>query len=160
MSTFWESETYAIIKAMKRSGNRPGVIAEWKDAVERWAGLPENLSNKDAAAVRAWLPAWQPRPFYTATELAPMWPALAIAVGATMRLTHPKSAMRLEHELDFGGLPRVEIGAGPVIRVKEPSEKIEDIPHISTYPCDYFIVERIHHWNRPLSVKEFFDAFN
>lgn len=139
MTTFWESETYAIIKAMKRSGNRPGVIAEWKDAVERWANLPENLGNKDAAAVRAWLPAWQPRPFYTATELAPMWPALAIAVGATMRLTHPKSAMRLANELDFGGLPRAVIGNATT---------------------SYFIVERIHHWNRPLSEKEFFDAFD
>jgi hypothetical protein len=124
---------------MKRSGNRPGVIAEWKDAVERWADLPENLSNKDAAAVRAWLPAWQPRPFYTAAELAPMWPALAIAVGATMRLAHPKSAMRLTNELDFGGLPRVVVDHGP---------------------SNYFIVERIHHWNRPLTMKEFLDALN
>ncbi len=148
MTTFWESETYAIIKAMKRSGNRPGVIAEWKDAVERWANLPENLGNKDAAAVRAWLPAWQPRPFYTATELAPMWPALAIAVGATMRLAHPKSAMRLAHELDYGGLPRVQPMA------------LENSMWNGNYPRDYFIVERIHHWNRPLTVKEFLDALN
>jgi hypothetical protein len=140
MNTFWESETYAIIKAMKRNGNRPGLIAEWKDAVERWAMLPENVKNADAAAVRAWLPAWQPRPFYTATELAPMWPALAIAVGATMRLTHQKSAMRLAHELDFGGLPRVIV---------------------ENATTSYFIVERIHHWSgRSLSHEEFFDAFD
>ncbi len=144
MTTFWESETYAIIKAMKRSGNRPGVIAEWKDAVERWADLPENLGNKDAAAVRAWLPAWQPRPFYTASELAPMWPALAIAIGATMRLAHPKSPMRLANELDFGGLPRVQM-----------LDQSDDL-----WASNYFIVERIHHWNRPISREEFSDAFN
>lgn len=137
MTTFWESETYAIIKAMKRNGNRPGLIAEWKDAVERWANLPENARCADAAAVRAWLPAWQVRPFYTATELAPLWPALAIAVGATMKLAHPKSPMRLANELDFGGLPRVQIEG---------------------QPTDYFIVERIHHWNRPLTLKEFRNA--
>lgn len=144
MSTFWESETYAIIKAMKRNGNRPGLIAEWKDAVERWAMLPENVRNTDAAAVRAWLPAWQPRPFYTATELAPMWPALAVAVGATMKLPHLKSPMRLANELDFGGLPRVRL----------------TYPHNADkfYSGDYFIVERIHHWNRPLTMKEFIDA--
>jgi hypothetical protein len=154
VTTFWESETYAIIKAMKRSGNRPGVIAEWKDAVERWADLPENLGNKDAAAVRAWLPAWQPRPFYTAAELAPMWPALAIAVGATMRLVHPKSAMRLANELDFGGLPRVELTLDYPVDGNELD--VRNLPHFR----DYFIVERIHHWNRPLSVKEFLDALD
>lgn len=137
MSTFWESDTYAIIKAMERSGNRPGLIAEWKDAVERWAMLPENFYTTDAAAVRAWLPAWQPRPFYTATELAPMWPALAVAVGATMKLPHVKSPMRLANELDFGGLPRVQIAG---------------------MPTDYFIVERIHHWNRSLTEEEFRNA--
>ncbi len=154
MTTFWESETYTIIKAMKRSGNRPGLITEWKDAVERWADLPENLGNKDAAAVRAWLPAWQPRPFYTAAELAPMWPALAIAVGATMRLAHPKSAMRLEHELDFGGLPRVEL------ELSFPSNGTDPVSHDLPYHRDYFIFQRIHHWNRPLSMKEFLDALN
>lgn len=148
MSTFWESDTYAIIKAMKRNGNRPGLIAEWKDAVERWAMLPENVRNADAAAVRAWLPAWQPRPFYTATELAPMWPALAVAVGATMKLPHVKSPMRLANELDFGGLPRVRVDYG-----------IKDVAHFKVHPRDFFIVERIHHWNRPLTMKEFIDAF-
>lgn len=120
---FWESETYAIIKAMKRNGNRPGLIAEWKDAIERWAMLPENVRNADAAAVRAWLPAWQPRPFYTAAELAPLWPALAVAVGASMHLARPKSSMRLANELDFGGLPFF-MWSGK----------------------KYYIVERVHYW--------------
>lgn len=138
MSSFWESETYQIVKAMKRSGNRPGLIEEWKDAVERWALLPENANSADAAAVRAWLPTWQPRPFYTATELAPLWPALAIAIGYTTRMSAPKSPMRLANELDFAGLPRAII---------------------DNVRSSYFIVERIHHWNRPITHKEFLDAY-
>ena len=139
MSEFWKSDTYAIIKAMKRNGNRPGLIAEWKDAIERWAMLPENVRNADAAAVRTWLPAWQPRPFYTAAELAPLWPALAVAVEASMHLARPKSSMRLANELDFGGLPRLWL---------------ED-----SRASDYFIVERIHHWaGRMVTVEEFRNA--
>lgn len=120
--TFWKGETWAIVKAMKATGNRPGVIAEWKDRVAQWAQM--HPSDTNAAAVNAWLPLWQPRPFYTAEELAPMWPALAIAVEHT---THwpavPKSAKRLEFELDYAGLPfRFSIGR------------------------KYYIVERIHYW--------------
>lgn len=119
---FWKGETAAIVKAMKATGNRPGVIAEWKEKVAQWAQM--HRTDPNAAAVNAWLPLWQPRPFYTAEELAPMWPALAIAVGHT---THwppiPKSAKRLEFELDYAGLPfRFSMGR------------------------KYYIVERIHYW--------------
>lgn len=119
---FWKGETWAIVKAMKATGNRPGVIAEWKEKVAQWAQM--HRTDPNAAAVNAWLPLWHPRPFYTAEELAPMWPALAIAVGHT---THwppvPKSAKRLEFELDYAGLPfRFSIGR------------------------KYYIVERIHYW--------------
>ena len=126
MITFWESETYAIIKAMKRNGNRPGLIAEWKDAIERWAMLPENMRCPDAAAVRAWLPVWQPRVGYTVEELAPMWPALAIAVGhATHWPAVLKSPKRLEFELDYAGLPF------HLVRLQK-----------------FYIVERVHHWSK------------
>lgn len=115
------SETYHIIEMMKATGNQPGVIARWKEAVAEWA--QKNRTLPDAVAVNAWLPLWQPRPFYTAEELAPMWPALAIATGFTNRWPSVvKSAKRLEHELDFYGLPRL------------------------AYCRKYFIVERIHHW--------------
>jgi hypothetical protein len=113
-------ETQHIIAAMRATGNQTGVIERWKRIVEEWSGLALNDSN--AAAVRAWLPLWQSRPFYTAEELAPMWPALAIVTGFTSRWRVPKSAVRLASELDFFGLPRV---------------------------CDhykFFICERIHHW--------------
>ena len=115
-------ETYHIINAMRRAGNY-GVIARWKDSVARWAEL--HPDDADAAAVLAWLPFWQVRPFYTVEELAPIWPALAIATGFTERWPAVlKSARRLEFELDFHGLPRIGF---PEWR-------------------HYFICERIHHW--------------
>ena len=105
---------------MRRAGNY-GVIARWKDSVARWAEM--NLDDPDAAAVRAWLPFWEVRPFYTAEELAPMWPALSIVTGYTNQWRIVvKSARRLEHELDFHRLPRV------------PSY------------AKHFICERFHHW--------------
>lgn len=119
-------ETRHIIEMMKATGNRPGVIAQWKEAVAEWA--QKYRTNPDAAAVNAWLPLWQPRPFYTAEELAPMWPALAIATGFTNKWpTVLKSARRLEHELDFYGLPRLMI----------PFRQ-------------YFVVERLHYWRDAL----------
>ncbi len=127
-NSFWEGETYAIIKAMKATGNRPGIIAGWKNALEHWANTIDP-TNGDRAAVRAWLPLWQPRPFYTAEELAPMWPALAIAIGFTNRWPEVlKSPQRLAFELDYGGLPRCTSGLGQWGK--------------------YFIVEQIHRWQQ------------
>jgi hypothetical protein len=109
MSTtaFWKGgETYHIIQAMKATGNQPGVIAQWKESVAAWAQM--HRTDPDAAAVNAWLPLWEVRPFYSAIELAPLWPALAIATGFTDKWPSVlKSAKRLEHELDFHGLPRL-----------------------------------------------------
>lgn len=117
------SETPHIIQAMKATGNQPGVIERWKEAIAVWAQM--NRADPNAVAVNAWLPLWQPRPFYTADELAPLWPALAIATGFTNRWpTVVKSARRLEFELDFYGLPRL-------------AEFRE-----------YFICERLHHWRQ------------
>lgn len=118
------SETYHIIEMMKATGNRPGVIEQWKGAVADWA--QKYRTDPDAAAVNAWLPLWQPRCGYTADELAPLWPALAIATGFTNRWPAVvKSARRLEHELDFHGLP---------FRLLREQK--------------YYIVERIHHWRK------------
>lgn len=119
-------ETFHIIRAMKATGNQPGIISAWKERVASWAQM--RRTDPDAAAVNAWLPLWQPRPFYTVEELAPMWPALAIATGFTNRWpTVLKSARRLEHELDYHGLPR-----------------------LANHPR-YFACEKIHYWrNAPL----------
>jgi hypothetical protein len=120
--TYWKGgETYHIIQAMKATGNQPGIIAQWKESVAAWAQM--NRTDPNAAAVNAWLPLWQPRPFYTAEELAPLWPALGIATGFTQRWPNVlKSSRRLEYELDFQGLPRLR------------------------YFPDHFICERIHYW--------------
>lgn len=120
---FWKGETAAIVKAMKASGNREGVIANWKEGLRLWAEA--NPNNPDAAAALAWLPHWRVRPFYSADELAPLWPALAIAIGYTVKWPAvAKSARRLEFELDYAGLPRLP----------------------GVFWRKYFIVERIHHW--------------
>lgn len=117
-------ETYHIIQAMKATGNQPGIIAKWKAKVEAWAQM--NRTNPDAAAVNAWLPLWEIRPWYTAEELAPLWPALAIATSFTDRWPAVlKSAKRLEHELDFYGLPHFEMNGQK-----------------------YYIVERLHFWSK------------
>lgn len=133
---FWNGETYAIVKAMKATGNREGIIADWKEKVAAWAHMHQTDPN--AAAVCAWLPHWQIRPFYTVEELAPMWPALAIAIGHTTQWPAVlKSPRRLEFELDYAGLPTVNGG----MLFGRPK---------------YYIVERIHHWaNRMFSAEEF-----
>lgn len=123
-SGLFSHESYHIIKAMKAAGNRPGIIASWKHDVAVWAQM--NRTDPNAAAVNAWLPLWQPRPIYTAEELAPMWPALAIATGFTNRWPAVlKSPKRLEHELLYLNLPYVDLPAGR-----------------------YFIVERVHFWSK------------
>jgi hypothetical protein len=117
----WKGETHHIIQAMKATGNQSGIIQQWKSLVAYWAAC--NSTDPDAASVNAWLPLWEVRPFYSAIELAPMWPALAIATGFTDKWPSVlKSAKRLEHELDFHGLPRLR------------------------YFPSYFICERIHYW--------------
>lgn len=119
---FWKGETHAIVKAMKATGNRPGIIAEWKERVVEWAQM--HRTDPNAAAVNAWLSHWQPRPLYTVEELAPMWPALAIAVGHTDKWPAVlKSPQRLAFELDYAGLPsRIVLGR------------------------KYYIVEALHVW--------------
>jgi hypothetical protein len=122
VGSYWQGETWHIIRQMKRAGNHPGVIERWKASVATWAQM--NRTDPNAAAVIAWLPLWRPRSFYTAEELAPMWPALAIATGYTNHWPAVlKSPRRLERELDFHLLPRLP----------EPWRQ-------------FFICERINHW--------------
>ena len=103
MSTFFKSPTYRIVRAMRMTGNSPGIIAQWKARVSEWAH--RNPTGKNEAAVLAWLPLWQPRPFYTAAELVPIFPVLEVALGFSARPSHVKSAARLANELKFAGLP-------------------------------------------------------
>lgn len=120
MTDFWKSDTARIVKAMKAGGNQSGLIALWKAFVEAWANTN---AGPDAEAAKAWLPAWQTRALYTADELAPIFPALAVAFKFSERMTPQKSPARLRNELIFAGLPHRVIGG-----------KL------------YFAVERLHFW--------------
>lgn len=128
---FWDSDTYKIVQAMKATGNRPGVVQQWKDMVERMA---LNMDGPDALALRAWLPLWQARPAYTAPELAPIFPALALMLGFATRLPATKPAIQLASELAFAQLPHRYIGGAL-----------------------YYIVERLHHWPK-VSQEDFENA--
>lgn len=132
---FWDGPTYGVIKAMKASGNRPGVIAQWMQLAHQWA---LDHRGPDAAAIREWLPYFQARPFYTAFELTPMFPALVTALGLSDRPPNYSSG-RLAHELDFGGLP--------VLKRDDGSEWFEN-PVDRSRTDRYYIVERIHHWRK------------
>jgi len=106
MSAMHKTTTYRIVQAMKATGNQPGIVAQWKAQIEQWAA--NEVNNPDAVAVRAWLPLWQVRNHYSARELAPIWPVLAIVLGLTTQMEHIKSPARLENELNFARLPYFE----------------------------------------------------
>lgn len=121
---FWQGETYAIAKAIKAAGNGRGIVQQWKDRVEQWAR--SNPSAPDAVAVRAWLPFWQVRAGYTAEELAPIWPALAIMIGKATRFPPVlKSPMRLGFEMDYAGIQSRML-----------------------WGRKYYLVERPYYWSR------------
>lgn len=128
MNDFYQGPTYKIVQAMKATGNQPGVIEQWREMVEHWAGTHP---GPDAAAILAWLPMWQSRPFYTAAELAWIFPVLAVALRITPTLRPMKSARRLANELDFAGLPKFYVMDG-----------------YAEGDAPYYVVERIHYWTR------------
>lgn len=134
MTRFWDSPTYKIIKAMKATGNRAGVVAQWKEMIEQWAN--NQINNPDAVAIRSWLPMWQIRPFYAVEELAPLWPMLAVALGIVERPFHFISPARLAFMLDYGKLPKVRYNGR-----------------------DYYVVERLHYWKNA-EAKEIENVFN
>lgn len=122
MKNFWQSDTAMIVRKMRVSGNQAGVIALWKNMVAHWA---QNASVPDAEAVKAFLPLWQVRPCYTAAELAPIFPVLAVALGLRERPLPQKSAKRLENELKFARLPHFERD-GKIFFVVEQCHKAEE----------------------------------
>lgn len=102
MNAFWKSDTYRIVEKMKATGNQPGLIQLWKNMVAYWA---EHNSGPDAQAIKDFLPLWQVRPYYTAAEMAPIFPMLAIALGLRERPEAQKSPARLANELKMARLP-------------------------------------------------------
>lgn len=136
--------TYLIVRAMLDRGNSPGLLREWFTGLLTWA---EANKGPDASALRAWLPMAKPRPFYTAGELATMWPAFKLALGLATRMSEPPSANRLANELKFHGLP--------VLRNSEGFGGFYQLG-VSRSFGEYFIVERCHYWRRlELTQEEF-----
>ena len=134
---FWTSNTFHIIKLMKAQGNGQGVVAWWIDKARRWA---EANAGQDAEALKAWLPHWQARPFYTAQELSPMFPALEIGLNLSRKWNAPKHPTRLRNELIMGDLPRLTNIDGT----------------LEFHGKEYFIVERFGHWRKRLvTIEEF-----
>lgn len=126
MTDFWQSDTYKIVEMMKATGNAPGLIERWKNMVEGWV---QCNAGPDVEAAKAWLPMWQVRPFYTAAELAPLFPVLAVTLGLRKKPGPIKSANRLENELIFARLPALG------------TYYLHDMR-----AAKYFIVERQHFW--------------
>lgn len=122
---FWRSDTARIVRVMKAAGNRPGVIAEWKRAMEDWT---QSASSPEADAVKAWLPAWQARSYYTAAELAPIFPVLAVVLGFRDRPAPAKGAALLANELRMAGLPHFERD-GKLYFVVEQCHRAEEFAH-------------------------------
>lgn len=121
MNEFWKSDTYRIVQKMKASGNMPGIVQVWAQHVYWWA---REHRGPDADAVLAWFPSWQIRDLYNATELGPIFPVLAVALGLRERPEAQKSPFRLANELRMALLPHRLIAG----------------------ECLYFAVARLHHW--------------
>lgn len=122
MTKFWDGHIYLVVEKLKATGNQPGIIHHWKSIVQEWANKEETA---DAASVRHMLPLWQERPFYTAAELAPIMPALAMVLGA--------------NNISRGHMPRVMSPA----RLKS-ALKHARLPHHEVEKTTYFIVEYTH----------------
>ena len=144
---FWSGPVWPVANAMMRSGNQPGIIKQWVASAYQWA-----LDNRgpDAGAIKAWVPHFQPRPFYTAAELTPMWPALVAAMGLPFRNVN-YSPGRLANALDYAKLPLLIRDDGGVW-FRDPARPGEE--------STYYIVEQVHYWKkRHLSQEEFEDAY-
>lgn len=145
---FWNSPTAHIVRRMKETGNRPGIVRVWKDGMEEWAkSVPDNIHKQ---AVRAWLPQWIVRPFYSSEELAPIIPALSLLFGYETRWGGQKSPNRLANELEFAGLPLLENASGGFVFMHPGSGRL----------TKFFVVEQLHHWrDHPLTQREFEEFF-
>lgn len=149
---FWNSSTAKIVGVMLRTGNQPGLIAQYKTAMEEWAKA--NPTEVDAKALLAWLPMFKPRPFYTAAELVPLFPVLGFLFDFTQRIEAQKSAFMLKRELDFANLPMLEnldnAGTHNIFVFRHPLTGEDD---------HFFIVEQVHYWRKQKMSQAYFAEF-
>ena len=71
----------------------PGIVAQWKAEIERWAIGAVN--NPDAVRCVRGFPCGKSPTVLHSGELAPMWFALAIALGLQTRMLETPSARKL-----------------------------------------------------------------
>lgn len=141
---FWDSEVYKVIVGLKRCGNQPGMVATWIASVAEWA--ERNAAHPDARAINGMLPLWRARPFYSASELAPIIPALALAFGISEKPSPAMTGARLQYQLEYGGLPKLRRDNGTTF--------FHDTMGVLR---EYFIVEHIHKWAKEVLSQEEFD---
>lgn len=135
-----------IVRIMKSTGNRAGVVTQWVSAAVQWA---EKNPGADGQAVKDWIAHWQVRPFYAPIELVPLIPALSVGLGVLDKPLPQFSAARLDNMLTFAGLPKLQrAGGGYWFRHPYRLEAEQ-----------FFIVEQIHLWkNRKLTQEEFLNV--
>tara|TARA_R110002020_G_scaffold298310_1_gene514172 strand:+ start:145 stop:597 length:453 start_codon:yes stop_codon:yes gene_type:complete len=143
MSELQKRAIWRIVNSIERLGNKPGILRQWIAGALKWA---DDNPGRDAQAIRDWVTHWQMRPFYTATELAPLIPALGVAFGITDKPMPQFGVKRLANMLDFAGLPKLKNIRGDC-----------DFKH--PYRCqfeEFYIVEQVHFWkDRELTQEEF-----
>jgi hypothetical protein len=107
MNDFWKSDTARIRQNDEgHAATEPGLVQHWLEAaasVMQWARSVrrDRMRKRSRRGCRL----WQPRPFYTAAELAPIFPMLAVALGLRARPEPQKSPARLANELRMARLP-------------------------------------------------------
>jgi len=142
-----EEITRLIIQQMRAQGNQPGLIRIFKREMGLWAGKHKN--TRDGEALLQWLPLMPERPVYTARELVPLFPAMALALGLTRRLQPQKSTLRLARELEFHNLPKLQNANGRDT-FKHP---------VANYDDNFFIVECVHKWRDIVLTQREFERY-
>ena len=132
-----------IVQTMRRTGNQPGIVRQWIEAALKWA---DENPGPQAQAIRDWTAHIQVRPFYTATELTPIIPALGVAFEITSTPLPQMSARRLANLLDYYRLPKLR-NVRDETRFRHPYRYMQE---------EFYIVEQIHIWGkRKLTQEEF-----
>ena len=138
--------TAKIVAQMRAQGNQPGLVRILKKDIAQWA--LKNPWHRHSETVSAWLPYLKPRKFYTAAELVPLFPILALTMGLQPILLPQKSSARLSNELKFANLPVLKNANGTQTFV----HPLQHRPPLQ----EFFIVEEIHKWReRDLTQDEF-----
>jgi hypothetical protein len=117
-----DDSSYALFaSACKRAGAR-NIVAELLD--------PLRIATDLAPDVRAARTGFHSRPFYSAVELARLWPLICIAVGAKKRASKPTPAT-LHKRLVESGLPRLQRWDGSTMFLHHGK------------PAEFFIVQDV-----------------